>query len=116
MNLEHFTAYVRHQAEAEPVEDKRAAYRRALDLLEAEIPYQRTKQEVRKALVGWITQSSRKSLRKQGDEASPFLTQMLTYAHLRDVLNGHVAVVVPIDSPKDEEAQLSLWNEGSGEL
>lgn len=114
MNLDHFTSYVRHQTQIESDEDKRVAYQRTLDYLESFVHYPCTRQQVRRALKEWISQSSRKSLHVPEDEALRLLAHLLVYGHVRDVLNGQVVVTVPADPPKDATAQPSLWDE-SGE-
>lgn len=115
MTLDQLTTYIRHQAQTEPDEDKRAAYQRTLDYVESFVHYPCTRQQVRKALKEWIAQSSRKSLHAPEDEASRWLAHLLVYGHVRNVLNGQVAVTVPADPPKDATAQPTLWDE-SGDV
>lgn len=110
MNLDHFTIYVRHQTQIESDEDKCFAYQRTLDYLESFVHYPCTKQQVRRALREWISQSSRKSLHAQEAEALRLLGHLLVYGHLLDVLNGQVAVTVPTVTENVAEAQPSLWD------
>lgn len=91
-------AYVKHQAESEPDEVKRAASRHVRCSL---VGWKRNKASIRKALCKRIRMLSRQL--RSGSARGLFAEQAWAYASLRDVLDGTIAGVQP------DEEQPSLW-------